>query len=519
MDRAKILEPIDAVIMGAGAAGSYMAARLATAGKKVRVLEMGPAWEMSDLVSSQIWARRLKWGGAPVLPGGDNPFGHNMSTGWGFGGAALHHYAGWPRLHEEDFRVKSLYGHGLDWPISYKDLRPFYDRIQAEVGISGDAAAEVWRPPASAYPMPPLKWFRQGDILKQGFEKLGKRVSPAPMAINSVWYKDRPPCLYDGWCDAGCPIYALANPLATYLPLATRSGAEFQAGCQVTAIEVDGKGRAEGLRYFDGRGKEYIQPADFVILAGAAVQNARLLLASRSLRHPNGFGNGSGLVGRYFSCHVLSNVYGLFNEETECHMGFSAGALMSQDGYGKQKEAGFGSHTWGIAAAVKPNDLLGLANTRADLFGEELKTFVQRARRHFGSMNGICETVPQPENRIELADQRDKYGMPLARIRHTLAPEGAALWQHVNQEGLDVMKAAGATESWHDRRFAFAHVAGGAIMGEDPARSVTDSYGRLHDAQNVLVAGGGLFPTIGAVSPTFSILSLAARTMDHIMGG
>ena len=134
-------------IMGAGAAGSLLAARLASAGRSVIVLEAGPPWSMFDLVSSQIWARRLKWGGAPVLHGGHDRPGHNMAVGWGFGGSALHHYAGWPRLHPADFTMRSDSGRGLDWPIRYEDLQPHYDAVQAECGVAGDASAEPWRPP------------------------------------------------------------------------------------------------------------------------------------------------------------------------------------------------------------------------------------------------------------------------------------------------------------------------------------------------------------------------------------
>lgn len=511
-------EKVAVAIVGAGAAGSLLAARFAEAGRAVVVLEAGPAWGMHDLISSQIWARRLKWGAAPVERVGRHPLGHNMATGWGLGGAALHHYAGWPRLHAGDFRMRSLFGQGLDWPLTYDDLRPHYDRLQAEVGISGDADAEVWRPPGDPYPMPPLKWFRQGELIAQGFAALGQRVAPAPMAINSQWYKDRPPCVYDGWCDAGCPIYALANPLATFLPRAEAAGAVILSGAQVTQVLCDGRGRPEALHFIDAQGTAWAQPADLIILAGAAVQNARLLLASASPRHPAGLGNSSGLVGRYFSCHALANIHALFREDTECHLGMSAGGLIAQDHYdAKARPGAFGSYQWGIAPAVKPNDLLGIANTRPELFGPALAAFIADAARHLGVLNGMCETVPQADNRIELSDRRDRFGMPLARVRHSLTAQGEALWRHVNGEGLRVMRAAGARQAWASPVMALAHPSGGAIMGDDPARSVTDSYGALHDAPNVLVAGAGLFPGIGAVSPTFTVLALADRTAARVL--
>ena len=510
---ATVHEQRDVVIMGAGAAGALFAARLAKAGKSVVVLEGGPPWELGSLISSQIWARRLKWGGAPVERGGRHPLGHNMAVGWGLGGSALHHYAGWPRMQPTDFRMRSLYGRGLDWPFDYDELRPWYDKIQEEVGVSGDAAREVWRPAGAPYPMPPLKTFKQGELIARGFEKLGMRVGPAPMAVTSVEYKDRPACVYDGWCDAGCPILALVNPLVLHLPAAIEAGAEVRTRAMVTRIDTDASGRAQALRYVDEKGQEHVQPAQTIVLAGAAVQNARLLLASRD----GGFGNRNGLVGRYFNAHSITNAHGMFAEETECHMGLSAGTLTSQDGYEKKRDGPFGSITWGIGPALKPNDLLGIANTRPDLFGAGLTTFLDRAAKHLGVMNGIVESLPLAENRIELSSARDTHGVPLARVMHSLDPESEKLWAFANAQGLAVMKAAGATDAWTSPMVALAHVSGGTIMGKDSATSVTNGFGQLHEAANVVVAGGGLFPTIGAVSPTFTLMALADRTAQHMI--
>src|SRR5262249_9943041 len=158
--------------------------------------------------------------------GGKDPIAAAFNQGWGTGGAALHHYAVWLRLHPEDFELKTRFGRGLDWPIGYEELRPFYDAIQAEVGISGDAASEVWRPPGDPYPRPPLQTFSQAHLIADGFAKLGLRTAPLPLAINSQEYNGRNACIYDGWCDAGCPIGALANPLAVYLPKAIGAGAQ-----------------------------------------------------------------------------------------------------------------------------------------------------------------------------------------------------------------------------------------------------------------------------------------------------
>src|SRR3989441_11584755 len=151
-------EKVDAVIVGAGASGSVYAATLAKAGKKVLVLETGPDWQLSDLVSSDFWGRRIKTAGAPFLLEGKNPFGYSYQSGWGVGGAALHYFANFPRLLPNDFKVKSEHNRGLDWPISYKDVAPYYDKVARDVGVSGNAQAEEIRRPAGApHPLPPLQ--------------------------------------------------------------------------------------------------------------------------------------------------------------------------------------------------------------------------------------------------------------------------------------------------------------------------------------------------------------------------
>ena len=512
-------ERVDVAIVGAGAAGSFYAERFARAGRSVVVLEAGPAWSNDSLKSSQIWARRLKWGGAPVLRGGEHPFGHNMSHGWGFGGAALHHYAGWPRFHPEDFRTHSLYGRARDWPFDYDALRPHYDRIQAEMILSGDAEAEVWRPPGAPYPQPPLRAFRQGEVIASGFAKLGLRVAPAPLAILSQPARDRMQCLYDGWCDAGCPIGAVAHPLVTHIPRAQRAGAQFVAHATVTRVLTDADGRADGVAWRDAAGAEHVQRAKFVVLAASTPQNVRLLLASANARWPNGLANSNGLVGRGFTCHVIPSAYGIFDEPLDNFLGVSAGQLISQESYGKRSrgaDAPFGSYQWGIGPALKPNDLLGIANTRVDLYGAKLVEFLERDGPRLGTLSAVCESLPSPGRRIELAEERDAYGVPLARIVNTLDRDAIGLYEHASREGVAVLKAAGAKATWNGI-LATSHALGGTVMGDDPATSVCDSYGRTHEIENLVVAGGSLFPTAGGGSPTFTIYAIADRSAAHLL--
>src|SRR6267143_2573043 len=316
-------EKVDVAIVGAGASGSVFAAVLANAGKKVVVLETGPDWQLSDLISSDFWGRRIKAAGAPFVLEGKNPYGYANQAGWGVGGAALHYFANFPRLLPTDFKVKSEHNRAQDWPISYQDVAPFYDKVAREIGVSGDAKAEErWRPAGAAYPMPPMKTFRSGNIWLKGFDTLGIPMVPAPVGMNSVEFNGRPACLYDGWCHVGCPIGALANPQITYLGEARKAGAEVRALSTVTRILTNQAGtRVTGVEYYDDKQQKQTQEASVVLLAAWSAQNPRLLLNSATDKHTKGLGNASGLVGRYMMAHFASGTWALFDEDVQNHMG------------------------------------------------------------------------------------------------------------------------------------------------------------------------------------------------------
>ena len=510
--------PVDVVIVGAGAVGGVLAALLAEAGKTVRVLEGGPERKLSELYSSQLWGRRLYWTD-PAVEDVNRNVHFTASAGAGIGGTALHQSGLWPRFQIEDFKRHSLHGKGYDWPIDYAELRPYYDRVQADVGLSGDADAEVWRPPGAPYPLPPLHVFRQGEVLAEGFAKLDMAVSPAPLSILSRPYKGRPACSHDGWCLVGCPTGALANPLVTYIPRARQAGAQFDAGRYVTRVRTDGNGRrAIGVEYANVAGELRVQPAASVMLAAFTVENVRVLLNSATHEHPNGLANSSGLLGRYVMTHSATNVYGLFKEDLQSYLGVSTGNLYSQDRLPKYRHnAGIdGSRHWHIAPTMKPGDLLGVMMTRPDLFGDELEKFLKRAARSLSVLIGACENVPLIDNRIELSDKHDERGMRRARVIYQPSAEGRRLTQQVQEEGLAVTRAAGADEAWLGQTVSH-HLLGGTRMGDNPRESVANSYGQTHDIDNLFVVGPNLFPTISHAGPTFTLHALAMRTAAYLL--
>jgi choline dehydrogenase-like flavoprotein len=493
---------------------------MAKQGKKVVVLEQGPDWQLSDLISSDIWGRRVKPAGGPFTLEGRNPVSYGFQGGWGVGGAALHYFANFPRLLPNDFKIKSEHGRAQDWPISYQDVAPYYDKVARDVGVSGDAKAEeIWRPAGEPYPMPPMKTFRNGQVWLKGFEAVGIRMVPAAVGMNSTDYKGRPACIYDGWCHVGCPIGALANPLVTYLADAKKAGAEVRPSSTVTRVLTNSQGtRVTGVEYYDQKKERQVQEASVVVLAAWAAQNPRMLLNSATDKHAKGLANSNGLVGKYMMTHFSSGTFAIFDEDVENHMGTTGAQYMSYDRYGKTShKEGFGSSFIIAGAALKTSGLGGFANARLDLFGADLQGFMKRAARGFTRIVAFGEELPNIENRIELVSDKDEFSMPLAKIIHNYDKDAEAVWNANFDEGLEIAKATNAKEAWSARgNMPTIHLMGGTIMGPGSANSVVNSYGQTHEIPNLYLAGPGIFATAGASNPTYTIFALSLRGAEQL---
>ncbi|MDQ2844536.1 MAG: GMC family oxidoreductase N-terminal domain-containing protein [Acidobacteriota bacterium] len=340
-------------------------------------------------------------------------------------------------------------------------------------------------------------------MIAKVFANLGLRTSPLPMAINSVEYKGRPACQNDGWCDAGCPILALASPLAVYLPQAKKAEAELRHHSCVTRLLMDAKGeRVSGVEYYDEAGQRQFQPARMTVIAAYAFQTPRLLLNSATRNHPEGMANSSGLVGKYMMTHSSANSYGLFREHTENFRGTVGGQLLSQEEYAKDPRRGYvNSSQWLIANALKPNDLLGIADTRPDLFGEGLHDFMQTAAHHLATMTFVGEDLPKPENQLVLnSAKKDRYGFPLAQVTHDFGPDDLKCFQNGIDQGEKIFKAAGAYEVWSSVR-VHMHAMGGVMMGNERQSSVTNSYGQTRDIPNLFRGRPFALPNLGRREP------------------
>ncbi|HEX5648147.1 MAG TPA: GMC family oxidoreductase, partial [Steroidobacteraceae bacterium] len=328
-------ETVDFVVVGSGAAGGVMARELSRAGLTVLVLEQGPRFTAADFGHDEFdtW---LNLGLSNKLETNPQTFRSSASeparrvrdfpAAWYapmVGGSSNHFTGNFWRFHEEDFDERSRLGAmpGTtfdDWPITYAELEPYYTKVEWDVGVSGLAAASPFDPPRSKpYPMPPLPVKSSGVLFERGARKLGLHPFPAPMAIASVPYHDRPACQHCGFCIGyGCEMRAKSSALYTTLPEAEATGnCEIRPSSYVARIETGPAGRVTGVAYFDAQRRERFQKARAVAVCANGAESARLLLMSADAKHPDGLANSSGMVGRSLMFNTYAQVHALFEHE------------------------------------------------------------------------------------------------------------------------------------------------------------------------------------------------------------
>ena len=267
---------VDLVIVGAGAGGGTLAQRLARRGWKVVVLEKGPFWDPDrDWVSDEAGSHKLYWTEERIIGGSDPVELGKNNSGHGVGGSMIH-YAGYcPRFHPSDFEVRTRDGVGEDWPISYADLKPHYERVELELPVAGEYWP--WGDP-HGYPHSPHPIAGGAEIAWKGARKLGIEIRVGPVGITNGSFGNRPHCIYRGFCLQACKVNAKASPLVTHIPDAIEHGAEIRADCMVSRVELDeSSSRVTGVRYFASDGSEHFQRADAVAVAGYSIETPRLL--------------------------------------------------------------------------------------------------------------------------------------------------------------------------------------------------------------------------------------------------
>ena len=323
-------EEVDFCIVGVGSAGGVLLQRLARAGFRVVGIEAGPFWNTErDWVSDEAGSSKLYWNELRVT-GGEDPItlGANNS-GRGVGGGSVHWAGFTPRFHPSDFRVYSQDGVGVDWPIAYEDLKPYYELLEKEIPVAGPAYYPWGDPHGYTYGPHPMGGV--GDVLIKGCTKLGIRVSAGgPVAITSGSHADRPHCIYRGFCIQGCKVGAKQSTLVSHVPDAIRHGAEIRDNCMVARINLGKNGLVTGVTYFDPGGNERELRARVVLVCGYAIETPRLLLNSACPGFENGLANSSGTVGKYLMVQIGNVVLGRFADPIRMYKAPPAHALTEE---------------------------------------------------------------------------------------------------------------------------------------------------------------------------------------------
>jgi choline dehydrogenase-like flavoprotein len=506
-------EEVDYAIVGVGAGGGVMLQRLARAGFRVVGFDAGPFWDTErDWVSDEKGSHNLYWNDKRITRGEDPLALGANNSGKGVGGGTVHWASFTPRFHPSDFRVYSQDGVGADWPICYRDLKPYYELIERELPVAGPAYFP-WGDP-HGYPYGPHPMGGVGDALIKGCTKLGIGASAGgPVAILSASRADRPHCIYRGFCIQGCKVGAKASTLITHVPDAIAHGAEIRAHSMVSRVDLGKARRVSGVTYFDRDGREHFQKARAVVVAGYAIETPRLLLNSACPGFANGLANSSGCVGRYLMAQAGNVVLGRFDELVRMYKAPPAHALTEEFYETDPKRdfaRGFAIQTVGPLPIAFAKQMM----VAKGAWGWGMRR-IMMDYNHWAAFGVLGEILPHEDNRVELAEEKDQWGLPVAKVTFNLHDNDKKLIEFGKRKTTDVMWAAGAREVVQEARYA--HLVGASRMGSNPETSVVDGFGRTHDIANLFVCDGSVMPTQGSANPGLTIMAIAARTADYLI--
>jgi choline dehydrogenase-like flavoprotein len=540
------MKRVNAVVVGAGAAGGIVAKELACAGLSVVLLERGKWYTAADCRKDDLRNQRTTvlgnafgpeeegnpraWVDAHGQPhtalANEGAYQNNAAC---VGGGTLSYGAQAWRYMPQDFRMRSTYGAPPgssleDWPISYDDLEPFYEKAEWEIGVSGDYSGTPFHGPRKRdLPMPPLPPGKEFSILEPAAKRLGLHPFHIPMARNSVPYNGRGPCMRCRWCVGfACEVDAKNGSQNTVIPVALNTGnCELRTECMVKEILSDERGRARGVAYFDEKNRLQEQLADMVVVSGCAIESARLLLNSRSRLFPNGMGNRYDQVGRHLQGHHYTGAVGYFDFETYDDIGPGATIAISDYNHGTPRLRGGG---------MLANEFIRLPIHMVDRMPPGTPRWGlghKQAMRHWHKQSiiimGPTQQIPTAGARVTVdPGVKDKWGLPVARFEGNVHPHTFEIGERQARRAEAWLKEAGAIHtslmsSRPEIVSAGQHQAGTCRMGNDPRASVVNRFCQVHDVDNLFVIDSSVHVTNGGFNPVLTIMAIAYYASDALV--
>ena len=557
-------EVYDAIIVGSGAGGGMATKVLADAGMNVALVEAGPFFDPKDPVTQT----QLKWPwesprrGASVtrafgdfdMSWGDwkvdgEPYTHKDNTKFMWwrarmlGGRTNH----WGRISlrfgPDDFRRKSIDGLGEDWPISYEDIKPYYDKLDKLVGVFGSKEGRHNDPDGFFLPAPKPRLHELYYI--KGARKTGVDVIPSRLSILTKRINDeRGICFYCRQCGRSCNQYADFSASSVFVIPAKNSGKiTLLTDCMVREVTTNDEGKATGVSYINKLDRqEYQLKGKVVVLGASACSTARILLNSKSARHPNGLGNGSDIVGRYLHDSTGAGRSGFvpalmdrkvtYNEDGVGGMHvYSPWWLDNKKldfprGYHIEVWGGMGMPSYGFGFnATEMNKYTG---GEIGGYGTKLREDVKRFYGAVIGMSGRGESIAQYDNRCELDPEVvDQWGIPVLRFHYKWTDYERLQAKHMTETFDEIMHNMGGIPfgdlPGKEQDYGLLapgqiiHEVGTTRMGNDPRTSVCNKYCQLHEADNVYVVDAGPFSSQADKNCTWTIMALSMRTSEYIV--
>jgi choline dehydrogenase-like flavoprotein len=544
----KTTDIYDAIVVGAGASGGIVAKELASAGWRVLLLERGP-WlkTFGHLETRDSWTTgidRVPFGPAPTevrtVRRTDRDRAVIVKPRSGLygtlpamvgGGSVFYGAMAW-RFHPETFRLRTVLGSTPganleDWPLSYDDLEPFYERAEYELGVSGDD--NPFGPPRrKPLPLPPVPDNREAAVLTPAAERLGWKPFHTPLAILSRPYRGREACVRCAYCNGfGCEVGAKSSTLVSVIPEALKSGnCTLMPNAFASEITVSDRGVPDGVivhRDASKQGERF--RSRVIVVCGSATETPRLLLNSRSKFFPRGIGNEHDQVGRNLDNDGGLFTYGFFDQIVTDQLG--PGVCFGVDDFQFRSEGA--GRLGGILSNYHNRPPLGFVSRVAipddcRPYGAELKQFYRTYFLRSIWLYATCHTLPRAENRVDVDPEvRDDRGAPVSRITFHQHARNVEQEQFMAERCAELLREAGAKRVVKPRIVRESasgistHQLGSCRMGKDLASSVTDPNGRVHSVPNLYIADGSLLVNSGGSNPSLTIQALAYHVVSKIV--